>query len=212
MTSSKELPMSVSVIAFNTGFIAQASLIMVIGAQNSFVFRQGLQQQHVGAIVSFCIISDIMLAAFGVMGLTSILSLYPAAIVGMEYIAITFLLGYAALSFYRAIKSTAAPLTSTGTASSLSASLALMAGFTWLNPHVWLDTVLLLGTVAQSQAEADKIVFLAGVSLASAMWFMLLGYGAKLMQPLFRSPTAWRTLDGLTGTMMLALAAALILN
>lgn len=204
--------MSVSVVAFNTGFIAQASLIMVIGAQNSFVLRQGLQQRHVGAIVSFCIVSDILLAAVGVMGLSSVLSLYPAALASMEYLAIAFLLGYAALSFYRAATATGSALTQTGAAASLPASLALMAGFTWLNPHVWLDTVLLLGTVAQTQADADKIVFLAGASVASAMWFIALGYGARLMQALFRSPKAWRVLDGLTGTMMAALAFALILQ
>ncbi len=198
--------------AFSTGFIAQASLIMVIGAQNSFVLRQGILQNHVGPIVCFCIVSDILLAALGVIGLASVLSLYPAAVTGMEYVAIAFLVAYAGLSFHRAIKAEAPATASSKTSAGLTTSLALMAGFTWLNPHVWLDSFLLLGTVAQTQPLDGKLPFLAGASLASTMWFVILGYGARLMQPLFAEPLAWRVLDSLTGMMMAGLALALVLK
>ena len=204
--------MSLIATAFSTGFIAQASLILVIGAQNSFVLRQGLMQRHVGAIVCFCIVSDILLASLGVLGLASVLSVYPAAVVGMEYVAIAFLVGYAGLSFHRAIVAETPAVGALKTNTGLSTALALVAGFTWLNPHVWLDSVVLLGTVAQTQSLEGKMPFLAGASLASAMWFVILGYGARLMQPLFTTPRAWRVLDTLTGLMMAGLALALILK
>lgn len=204
--------MSLTASAFSAGFIAQASLIMAIGAQNSFILRQGLQQRHVGPLVAFCIVSDILLAGAGVMGLTSALSLYPSAMRGMEYVAIIFLFGYAALSFRRACAATSSIASAGARGSSLSACMALMAGFTWLNPHVWLDTVLLLGTVAQTQPAAGKLPFLAGASISSTLWFITLGYGARLMQSIFSNPAAWRILDALTGTMMTLLAISLILG
>lgn len=195
---------------FIAGFIAQASLILVIGAQNSFVLRQGLLRSHIGAVVAFCIISDILLATLGVMGLTSVVTLYPALVQVMEYAAVAFLLIYAGFSFWRAYQGPQRQDTAGASNISLYTALGLMAGFTWANPHVWLDTVLLLGTVAQTQPAGTKLPFLIGASIASTIWFLALGYGARILQPLFMNPVAWRVLDLVTGVMMVGLVAVLI--
>jgi L-lysine exporter family protein LysE/ArgO len=195
---------------FIAGAITQASLITVIGAQNNFVLRQGLQQQHVKAVVIFCIVSDIILTAIGVMGLGSVLTLYPTTIKGMEYIAGGFLLLYAGFSFYRAYKSTPDLSIKGHNNVTLKTVLLMIAGFTWLNPHVWLDTVLLLGTVGQAQPAGSQWAFLIGASMASIVWFTTIGYGARILRPLFITPIAWRLLDIATGLMMCCLAGIVL--
>jgi L-lysine exporter family protein LysE/ArgO len=197
--------------ALVTGFTAQASLILVLGAQNCFVLRQGLLRSHVGAVVTFCMISDIILAALGVMGLASIAHIYPSLLHVIEIGAVIFLLLYAGFSFRRAYVGPKIINQEQAPQSSLLTTLGIMAAFTWANPHVWVDTVLLLGTVANAQPKGAEVPFLIGASVASAMWFVALGYGARILQPVFMWPTAWRVLDVITGVMMVGLAFALLL-
>jgi L-lysine exporter family protein LysE/ArgO len=197
--------------AFLNGFALSAALIVAIGAQNAFVLRQGLRREHVGPVVAFCALADVTLMAAGVAGLGSGLERLPGLATVLTLVGAVFLGGYG-LSALRRAAHPAGGLASEGRgeALSLGAALARTAGFTLLNPHVYLDTVLLVGVVGAAQPPGGQGAFVAGAGLASALWFALLGYGARLLAPLFRRPSAWRVLDGLVGATMLALAAGLV--
>lgn len=199
--------------AFYTGLATQASLIVAIGAQNNYVLRQGLRQQHLITVVGFCIVSDIMLAACAIFGLTPIVNTIPFAMELLKALGVVFLFTYAFLSFKRAfsVQTLSVPVPVADSAGHAAVWISLV-GFTWLNPHVWMDTLFLLGSVAQTQTADAKIPFMAGVSLISIVWFSALGYGARILKPLFAIPKAWQVLDFTTGTLMIFLAATLLLN
>jgi L-lysine exporter family protein LysE/ArgO len=197
--------------AFLNGFLLSAALIVAIGAQNAFVLRQGLRREHVGPIVAFCALADVALMAAGVAGLGAALDQVPKLTTALTLGGAAFLGWYGVSALRRAIRSAdALTAEENGEALSLGAALARTAGFTLLNPHVYLDTVLLVGAVGAAQAPGGQAAFVAGAGVASASWFALLGYGARLLAPLFRRRSAWRVLDALVGATMLALATTLV--
>lgn len=193
-----------------TGFSLSAALIVAIGAQNAFVLRQGLKREHVGPIVAFCAAADAVLMAAGVAGLGALIGAQPGLERALTLAGAAFLAWYAFGAFRRAVQNTAALEAAAGGAGlTLSAALAQTAAFTLLNPHVYLDTVLLVGAVGAAEPEAGRAAFVVGAATASALWFAALGYGARLLAPLFARPLAWRVLDAVIGATMAALAAGL---
>ncbi|MCG6901212.1 MAG: LysE/ArgO family amino acid transporter [Rhodobacter sp.] len=197
------------------GFALGLSLILAIGAQNAFVLRQGLLGAHVLAICLACALSDAVLITVGVAGFAAVSEALPGIAPLMRWGGAAFLLIYGALSFRAALRLAAAPGASTGLepakagTGSLGRALATCLALTWLNPHVYLDTVLLLGSVSTQYAD-HRLVFGIGAVVASFAFFFGLGYGARLLRPLFAKPSAWRALEGIVGVTMWAIAAELI--
>lgn len=194
--------------AFVPGFALSLSLILAIGAQNAFVLRQGLRGLHVGSVVLTCIISEAILIFSGVAGFDAMTKAVPVIQDFARWGGALFLVAYGALGLYRAL-ATEESLSGSGTAhqSRRSALLTCLA-LTWLNPHVYLDTVVLVGAVA-SQYGPDRWWFAAGALTASALFFVLLGFGAVFLQPVFSSPKAWRLLDIAVAGLMWVIAASL---
>lgn len=191
------------------GFALGFSLILAIGAQNAFVLRQGLRQEHVLAVVATCAISDAALIAIGVAGFGTLAEAIPGLEPAMRYGGAAFLLAYGFLAFRRAIQGGAALDPGGAEVRALWPVLATCLALTWLNPHVYLDTVVLLGSIA-TQYEGQRLEFALGAMSASVVFFTALGYGARLLRPLFASPTAWRVLEALIGVIMWAIAAKLV--
>jgi L-lysine exporter family protein LysE/ArgO len=197
--------------SFLGGFMLGAVLIVAIGAQNAFVLRQGLRREHVGLVVAFCIGADVALMTAGVAGLGTVLGASPLLARGLALAGAAYLAAFGLAALRRAARSEAALLAGVVTpALSAGGALVAVAGFTLLNPHVWLDTVVLLGTVGAAQPPALRPTFLAGAWTASAAWFLALGYGARLLAPIFARPAAWRALDAAIGAVMLLLATGLL--
>ena len=194
-----------------TGFLTGLSLIVAIGAQNAFVLRQGLRRQHVLLVVAVCAVSDLVLIVAGVAGIGTIVERAPAVLVVVRWCGAAFLLGYGLLAARRALRGgqlEAAADRQLSAPAVLAASLA----FTWLNPHVYLDTVLLVGSIASTHGTPGRWWFAVGAGLASIGWFTALGFGARTLTPLFRRPQAWRVLDGGIAVVMLTLATALLIS
>ena len=202
--------MEVSPLAvFAKGFSLSAALIMAIGAQNMFVLKQGLRREHVGAIVLFCAAADALLITAGVAGLGALLSLLPGLTLALTLGGAAFLAWYGIGALRRSLHSEAMSV-SVQPSMSLGHALASAAAFTLLNPHVYLDTVLLMGAVGSSFPLDSRPLFVAGAASASFAWFTALGYGARVLTPLFAKPIAWKVLDVIVGLTMLALSAMLI--
>jgi L-lysine exporter family protein LysE/ArgO len=192
------------------GMTMGLSLIAAIGAQNAFVLRQGLRHEHVFAVCLTCAVSDALLILFGVTGFARIAALLPWLDPVMRYGGAAFLAWYGAKSLRSALTSTAAlAAAGTGERSRLARTLAACLAITWLNPHVYLDTVVLLGTVS-TQFPGAQGVFAAGAILGSFAFFFSLGYGAGWLRPVFASPRSWRLLDGAVAIVMSAIALKLI--
>jgi L-lysine exporter family protein LysE/ArgO len=191
--------------AFTPGLLLGLSLIVAIGAQNAFVLRQGLRKEYVFAVCLICAVSDALLIAAGVAGFGQIIGTLPWLEPAMRYGGAAFLIIYAIRSFIAAArnKSGLSPLdiASSGVRKTLLTAL----GFTWLNPHVYLDTVMLLGSVSTHYA-GHKIAFAAGAMSGSFLFFFCLGYGAHYLRPLFARPAAWRGLDFIIGCIMAGIA------
>ena len=195
-----------------TGFFTGLSLILAIGAQNAFVLRQGLLRQHVFALALFCAVSDAMLIAAGVAGFGALTAALPALPLVMSLGGAAFLVFYGLLRL-RAAWIGGHVLGQGAEARSLGAALAMAAAFTWLNPHVYLDTLGLIGAVSTGFAPGgERLAFGLGAVAASFVFFFGLGYGARLIAPMMRSEAAWRLLDGAIGLTMLAIAAKLVLG
>ena len=194
-----------------SGFALGLSLILAIGAQNAFVLRQGLRRRHVFLVCLTCAVSDAVLIAAGVAGVGSLVQSAPWTLAVATWGGVAFLSVYGALRF-RAAWVGGERLEEGGTAggSAWAAFLACLA-FTWLNPHVYLDTVVLLGSVAAGW-PGSRTAFGAGAMTASFVFFFALGYGARALAPVFARPVAWRVLDVLIGATMWALAAGLALS
>lgn len=186
-----------------------AALIMAIGAQNLFVLKQGLKREHVGPIVLFCGCVDAILIAAGVAGVGAILGAMPQLITALTVGGAMFLTWYGLQAFRRMMRSEAMSVTTQG-GISLSRALGAAAAFTLLNPHVYLDTVLLMGAAGSTHAPELRPIFVAGAATASITWFATLGYGARILTPLFSRPRSWKILDAIVATVMLTLAATLI--
>jgi L-lysine exporter family protein LysE/ArgO len=180
--------------AYLPGLFLGFSLIIAIGAQNAFVLRQGLRREHVFAVCLACSLSDAVLIAGGVSGLGFITQHVPWLEPVMRYGGAAFLLAYAVRSALAALRSDGSLLPSPVAASTLQATLATCLAFTWLNPHVYLDTVVLLGSVS-TQYAGEKVGFALGAVSASFLFFFALGYGARFLRPLFAKAASWRLLD-----------------
>jgi L-lysine exporter family protein LysE/ArgO len=205
--------MTQQAIAFITGFGSSAALIIAIGAQNAFVLRQGLKREHVAAVVAFCALADALLISAGVAGLGSVISASPWLLALARYGGAAFLLWYGMAAARRALSSQHAVLAATnGAAVTLRAALLTCAGFTFLNPHVYLDTVVLLGALSSQQTAEARPWFALGAICASFAWFSALGFGARLLTPLFAKPLAWRLLDGTIALVMCGLALTLLVH
>ena len=202
--------MLASFLAALAGLSAGASLIIAIGAQNAFVLRQGIRKEHVLAIVAVCALSDVVLITAGVAGIGIVVEKAPIALVIVRVAGAVFLLGYAVLAAKRAIRPVALGA-SGGAAASLTVAVSTAVALTWLNPHVYLDTVLLLGSLASSHGD-DRWWFALGASIASVAWFSALGFGARYLGRLFAKPLAWRILDATIAVVMISLAIALIVE
>ncbi|MEV0856840.1 LysE/ArgO family amino acid transporter [Nocardia fluminea] len=187
------------------------SLIVAIGAQNAFVLRQGVRGQHVLPVIAVCAVSDIVLIGAGVAGFGTMVESFPAVLTVARYAGAAFLVGYALLAARRALGSSTLIADAAGASVAVGASVLTCLALTWLNPHVYLDTLVLLGSFASTYAAPDRWFLAAGAMLASVLWFLALGYGARRLGPLFARPIAWRVLDSLIAVIMLALALGLLL-
>lgn len=198
-----------SVVAAAAGFGFGLSLIIAIGAQNAFVLRQGLRREHVLPVVAICAISDAVLIVAGIAGLGSLLDLAPWLVDVMRIGGAMFLLTYALIAARRAWHPSAISVDLDHGGPALWAAASTALALTWLNPHVYLDTVILLGSVADSHGD-DRWWFGTGAIIGSVVWFAALGFGARLLRPLFVRPGAWRVLDALIAVVMFAIAVSLL--
>ena len=196
---------------FFSGFALSAALIMAIGAQNLFVLRQGLRREHVGPIELFCGCADAALIAAGVGGAGAFLAALPQ-LTKLLAIGGAGFLGWYGVKALKRMAAADAMSVDVGGGLTLGRAVAATAGFTFLNPHVYLDTVLLMGAAGSVQPASLRPIFVAGAASASFAWFAALGYGARILQPVFARPLAWRVLDAIVGIVMLTLAASLVLR
>ncbi|WP_109124140.1 LysE/ArgO family amino acid transporter [Dyella sp. C11] len=196
--------------AYLAGLAAGAGLIIAIGAQNAFVLRQGLQRHFVGSVVAVCVVADVSLILLGVGGMGLVVQQHPGLLQWLRFAGAAFLAAYGAMALRRAWQGESGlqPV-GDGTLSRGRVVLACLA-FTLLNPHVYLDTVVLLGSLSTHYEGEARWLFAAGASTASVAWFLALGYGARLLLPVFRSPRAWRVFDVAVAIFMLVLAAMLL--
>ncbi|MGC5243435.1 LysE/ArgO family amino acid transporter [Streptomyces albogriseolus] len=193
------------------GFGTGLSLIVAIGAQNAFVLRQGIRRDAVLAVVGICALSDAVLIALGVGGVGAVVVAWPAALTVVGWIGGVFLLGYGALAARRVVRPAGTGLEAEGGEAAGSRRRAVLTclALTWLNPHVYLDTVFLVGSVAADHGPA-RWIFGAGAVLASLCWFAALGFGARLLGRFLARPAAWRVLDALVAATMIVLGVTLI--
>jgi L-lysine exporter family protein LysE/ArgO len=198
-------------IVFFNGFATSAALIIAIGAQNAFVLRQGIKREHVFAVALICALSDALLISLGIAGVGTLIQRHPLLLAVARYGGALFLFVYAAFALRRAMRPKGAELgaASTEKMSLRSAVLACLA-FTYLNPHCYLDTVVLLGSISGQYPLPQRWVFGAGAFTASFVWFFALAYGARLLAPLFAKPVAWRVLDTLIAAVMITIGIALL--
>ena len=193
--------------AFLTGFVLGFSLILAIGAQNSFVLRQGLIGQHVFIVALFCSLSDALLITFGVVGISIFLSNYIDFVSNWLFIfSSIWLLSYGLLRLRDAIKGTSVLIAENNSVKGLASTLSLLVILTFANPHVYLDTVVLIGSVSQQFPANTKIAYVLGASIASFVFFFCLAYCAKFLSPIMQRPLAWRVLDGFIAFVMFILA------
>ena len=193
---------------FVAGFLSGLVLIVAIGAQNSFVLRQAIRREHRLPITLICASADVILILAGIAGLGVLIQTNGTLLAVARYGGALFLFVYSAFAARRAWDGEQMDLAEQGSMPRLTA-IANCLGFTFLNPHVYLDTVVLLGALANQQGEEGRWVFGGGAAFASLLWFVALAYGASYLAPLFRSRTAWRVLDSLIALTMLGLSASL---
>lgn len=186
------------------GLLAGLSLIVAIGAQNAFLLRLGLTRQHVGIAVTICAISDIILILLGIGGIGRVTRSYPGVLEVLKWVGVAYLVGYSLHSFWRASRRQVL-LPSAADRPSRRAIASTTLAFTFLNPHVYLDTVLLLGSIGNQYGDS-RWLFAAGACTGSIVWFVGLGYGARAMAPLMSRPATWRVLELLIGIVMLEVA------
>ncbi|WP_152360928.1 LysE/ArgO family amino acid transporter [Microlunatus speluncae] len=193
------------------GFGMGLSLIVAIGAQNSYLLRQAIRRDRAAAVAGICIVSDLVLILLGIGGIGILVQQAPVIIDVMRWCGAAFLIGYGVLAARRAIGAEQQLDTGTGPAPAGRVIITALA-LTWLNPHVYLDTVLLLGTVANTHGPDDRWVFGAGAILASCCWFLTLALAGRLLRPAFARPLTWRILDGTFAVIMFGLGASLIIS
>jgi len=193
-----------------SGLASGLSLIVAIGAQNAFVLRQGLQRSHVALVIAVCALSDLVLIVLGVAGIGVVIEQAPAVLEVVRWAGAAFLAAYGAFAAWRAVRGQALGQLGTGQSAGWAAVLGTGLAFTWLNPHVYLDTVLLLGSIASTHGPDGRWWFAAGAGLASVAWFTALGVGARFLAPVFRRRSAWRVLDAIIAVVMVTMAILLV--
>lgn len=192
------------------GFLTSFTLIAAIGAQNAFVLRQGIRREHVLAVVSVCAVSDLVLITAGIAGIGAVVTAHPQTVTVAKIGGAVFLFGYGALAARRALRPSRMAPAQDGSARLISVVLTCLA-MTFLNPHVYLDTVVLLGTLANQHADS-RWLFGVGAVTASVVWFFSLGFGARRLAGLFATPLTWRILDGLIAVTMVGLGISLVVS
>lgn len=199
---------------FLSGFGISAGLIMAIGAQNAHVLRQGLRREHVGMTILVCAVCDALLILLGVVGLGKVFTANPDWMTIARLGGAAFLGWYGLRALLSALKGNSMQVDGSDGQRKLTRIQALLAaaGFSLLNPHAYLDTVVLIGSVGSQQADALRPIFAAGAVTASFVWFGMLGYGARMLTPVFSRPMAWRVLDGLVAAMLWSIALMLVLH
>ena len=197
------------IYAFLTGFILGFSLILAIGAQNSFVLRQGLIGRHVFIVALFCALSDALLIIIGVAGISIFLNYIDSVSDWLFGISAIWLAGYGLLRLRDAFTGKSTLIAENSSANGLASTLSFLAVVTFANPHVYLDTVVLIGSVSQQFSDDAKLAYVLGASIASFVFFFSLSYGAKLLAPIMKRPSAWRILDGSIALLMLIIAVKL---
>ena len=190
--------------AFLPGFFAGLGLIVAIGAQNAFVIRQGLKRQHVLIVVAICALADASLIALGIAGLGAIIQGVPWLLEGVRWFGVAYLTWFGIKSIRSAFKNQTMD-TSGNEAGSLKKAVLAVLGFTFLNPHVYLDTVILLGSISNQFAE-DRWIFGFGAMTASVVWFSTIGFGARAASRFMSKPIFWRVLDSLIAAVMFSIA------
>ncbi|WP_026545099.1 LysE/ArgO family amino acid transporter [Arthrobacter sp. 35/47] len=194
---------------WGTGLLTGLALIIAIGAQNAFVLRQGIRREHVGVVVALCIVSDALLILVGTAGIGALVSRFPVALDLLRWGGAAYLTWWAVRSFRSAFKPAALAAEAPRSRGSV---VATTLALTYLNPHVYLDTVVLLGSLANQQENGTRWVFAAGAVVGSILWFCALGYGARALSGVLNSPRTWRVVDCIIGVVMLGLAIKLILG
>jgi L-lysine exporter family protein LysE/ArgO len=191
------------------GLLTGLSLIIAIGAQNAYVLRQGLRRSHVGAVVTVCTVSDYALIIAGVAGIGVIVQHAGWALQAVRWFGVAFLAWYGLASAWRARRPASSLSAARGDSAARPAVVRRAVALTWLNPHVYLDTVVLLGSIANAHAGAGRWWFAAGTCVASTLWFAGLGFGARYAAGLLATPRAWQVLDLLIAATMLGIAVKL---
>ena len=193
--------------AFLSGFILGLSLILAIGAQNSFVLRQGLMNRHVFIVALFCSLSDALLIGIGVVGISLFLNNYIDLVSDWLFgISAIWLAGYGILRLRDAVIGKSVLIAENSSVNGLVSTLSFLSVLTFANPHVYLDTVVLIGSVSQQFPDNTKLAYVLGASIASFVFFFSLAYGAKLLSPIMQKPIAWRILDSFIAFVMFSLA------
>ncbi|WP_183094005.1 LysE/ArgO family amino acid transporter [Nocardioides stalactiti] len=193
------------------GLLTGLSLIVAIGAQNAFVLRQGLARQYVAPVVAICAVSDAVLIVVGVSGIGAVVEHAGWVLEVVRWLGVAFLVGYGVLSLARARRAESLEAARAG-APSRRAAVGRAAALTYLNPHVYLDTVLLLGSVANQHGSGDRWWFALGAAVGSVLWFTGIGYGAGSFQRVLATPRAWQVLDVVIGLTMWAIALSLAVS
>ena len=193
------------------GYVTGLSLILAIGAQNAFVLRQGIRREHVGAVVALCAVSDAVLIACGVAGFGVVTAALPWIVPVMRWFGVAFLVWYGMLRFLAARKGGEALMPAQDQPAPLGQILATATLLTWANPHVYLDTMVLLGSISTHYAP-QQAAFGVGAATASLSFFAALGYGARLLAPVFAAPRAWVVLEMVVGLTMWTIALTLALG
>ncbi len=200
------------IAAAAAGFLAGAGLIIAIGAQNAFVLRQGLKRQHVGLVVTICAVGDLVLILLGVAGVGALVKAFPELLQVLRFGGAAFLGAYGLMAAQRAWRGSGS-LTAIGVEPDRWQKVLLTClAFTFLNPHVYLDTMVLLASLSTRYPGMLRWAFALGACVASVTWFSTLGFGARLLQPVFHKPLAWRVLDALIAIFMLVLCMLLLLR
>jgi L-lysine exporter family protein LysE/ArgO len=199
--------------ALTTGLFTALGLLVAIGAQNAYLLRLGTTApiRVMLPLILFCSVSDAVLYAAGVAGIGAVTSLSPWLMTAFQIVAVGFLLAYGATALWRATRPEALVVASASRTPSVWAALGTVAAFTWLNPHVYLDTCVMIGSLSQRFGE-DKWVFALGATIGSWLWFFSLGFGARLLRPMLANPRTWRILDSSIALIMFAVAAGLVVD
>jgi L-lysine exporter family protein LysE/ArgO len=192
---------------WGTGLMSGLALIVALGAQNAFVLRQGIRREHVGVVVALCAVSDAVLILGGTAGIGALVSRFPEALDVLRWGGAAYLTWWAVRSFVSALKPSSVTAEAPRSRGSV---IATTLALTYLNPHVYLDTVVLLGSLANQHGTDARWIFALGAVVGSVVWFSALGYGARALSGVLSSPRTWRVVDLVIGVVMLALAVNLV--